>query len=80
MTCIYTNIAVGVDPSPRVFQNKQMRTNIDDPDYWFSRAEEARVIAESMRPAGRNLMLIIARDYELLAGLAKSGLQKEKKE
>jgi len=52
-------------------------SKLNDPDYWFSRAEEARTIADNMNDAGRVLMLSIAQDYELLAGLAKSGLQKE---
>ena len=62
-----------VDQSER----ELMRSKLDDPDYWISRAEDVRAIAEEMNDAGRELMLSIAKDYDLLAGLAKSGLQKK---
>ena len=55
---------------------QELPSKFDNPDFWFSRAEEARTMAEEMTDAGRELMLRIADDYELLANLAKSGLQK----
>lgn len=51
-----------------------MHTKLDDPEYWSARAEEVRTLAEGMSDAGRELLLNIAEDYELLASLATSRL------
>jgi hypothetical protein len=51
-----------------------MKTKTDDPQFWSSRAEEVRAIAEGLKDGRRDLMLRIADDYDLLAGLTKSAL------
>jgi hypothetical protein len=52
-----------------------MKPKTDDPQFWSFRAEEVRVIAEGLKDDGRrDLMLRIADDYDLLAGLTKSAL------
>jgi len=44
----------------------------DDPDYWRSRAEEARAVAVQMKDAHtKAVMLGIAQDYEKLAKRAE---------
>ena len=41
---------------------------LDDPQYWYSRAEEARVIGEVFPDAeAQRIMIAIADDYERLA-------------
>ena len=45
---------------------------LDNAKYWRSRAEEARVVAESLEDAqSKQIMLGIARDYERIAELAE---------
>ena len=46
----------------------KMTLNISDPEYWRSRAKEARAIAVQMAdPHTKAVMLGIAQDYEKLA-------------
>ena len=46
--------------------------NLNDPEYWRSRAEEARAVAVQMTdPHTRAIMLSIAQDYENLAERAE---------
>ena len=46
--------------------------NLNDPEYWRSRAEEARAVAVQMTdPHTRAIMLSIAQDYEKLAERAE---------
>jgi hypothetical protein len=41
---------------------------LDNPEYWRTRAEEARKIAESLHdPNSREMMLGFAKDYERIA-------------
>lgn len=41
---------------------------LDDPDYWYSRAEEARATGEIFRdPEAQRIMFDIAEGYEQLA-------------
>jgi hypothetical protein len=48
-----------------------------DADYWLSRAEKTRVIAELIPHAeSREAMLRIAKDYEAMAKLAEQRLKK----
>jgi hypothetical protein len=43
-------------------------------EYWYNKAEETRVIAQSMRNAeNKQIMLSIANDFERLARLALEG-------
>jgi hypothetical protein len=45
---------------------------LDNPEYWWARAEEARVVAESMQDAtSREMMLRIVSDYERMAEKAE---------
>jgi hypothetical protein len=45
---------------------------LDDPEYWRSRAEEARAVAVQMMDAHtKAVMLQIAQDYEKLAARAE---------
>ena len=45
---------------------------LHDASYWWSRAEEARTIAEMMRTVHpKNIMLSIAEGYERLAKMAE---------
>ena len=45
---------------------------LDNPGYWQARAEEARVVAESLQdPTSREIMLRIASDYERMAEKAE---------
>lgn len=45
-----------------------MRTLLDDAEHWWSRAEEARTIAEFMNdPEARQIMFDIAEGYDRLA-------------
>jgi hypothetical protein len=45
---------------------------LDNPEYWWARAEEARVVAESMQDAtSREMMLRIAMDYEHMSERAE---------
>lgn len=47
-----------------------MPSRTDDPNFWASRAEEVRALAEELEDdARRSLMLRIADDYDLLVGL-----------
>ena len=47
-----------------------MPSRTDDPNFWASRAEEVRALAEELEDdARRTLMLRIADDYDLLVGL-----------
>jgi hypothetical protein len=48
-----------------------IRGYANSPDHWRDKAEEAREIAETMRPEGQGIMEQIADDYELLAKLAE---------
>jgi len=44
-----------------------VRSRLDDPDYWHSRAEEVRTMAEIMSdPETQRIMLEIAEAYERL--------------
>jgi hypothetical protein len=41
---------------------------IDNPEYWHARAEEARVVADTMQDStSREMMLRIVSDYERMA-------------
>ena len=45
-----------------------MRSRLNDPDYWYSRAEEVRTMAEIMSdPESQRIMFEIAEGYERLA-------------
>jgi hypothetical protein len=45
---------------------------LDNAKYWRSRAEEARMVAESLEDAQSKLIMLgIARDYERIAELAE---------
>jgi hypothetical protein len=45
---------------------------LDNPEYWWTRAEEARVVAESMQDVtSREMMLRIATDYERMSERAQ---------
>ena len=53
---------------------------LDDPKYWRNRAEEARVVAESIEDQQSNeVMLGIAEDFERMAALAEERLKRGKK-
>ena len=48
------------------------RNLVDDPEFWRSRAEEVRVIAEDLKDAdAKTIMNRIADDYERLAKYAQ---------
>ena len=52
---------------------------IDDPDYFWSRAEETRVMAEQMTdPEAKLMMLGVVQTYEKLAKRAEARLKDEK--
>ena len=52
---------------------------IDDPDYFWSRAEETRVMAEQMTdPEAKLMMLGVVQTYEKLAKRAEARLKGEK--
>ena len=52
---------------------------IDDPDYFWSRAEEARLMAEQMTdPEAKLMMLGVVQTYEKLAKRAEARLKGEK--
>ena len=52
---------------------------IDDPDYFWSHAEEARVMAEQMTdPEAKLMMLGVVQTYEKLAKRAEARLKGEK--
>jgi hypothetical protein len=45
-----------------------MTSAVDDPHYWYARAEESRVLAEQMvDPEARRIMFGIAKSYDLIA-------------
>ena len=45
---------------------------LDNPKYWRGRAEEVRLVAESLEDTqSKQIMLGIARDYERMAELAE---------
>jgi hypothetical protein len=49
---------------------------IDDPEYFWSRGEEARTMAEEMRdPEARRMMISVAMTYEKLARRAAERLR-----
>jgi hypothetical protein len=51
-----------------------VRNFIDDPEHWWSRAEETRAIAEiHPDPEARQIMLQIAEGYDQLAQLTAEG-------
>jgi hypothetical protein len=50
------------------------RAFINSPEHWRDRAEEARTIAEGMRPEPRRLMLEVAAGYDLIAEMAERQL------
>ena len=53
---------------------------LDNPKYWRNRAEEARVVADSMQDQqSKELMLGIARDFERMAALAEERPKRSKK-
>jgi hypothetical protein len=55
------------------FTNMSTKMPIDDPDYFWSRAEEARTMAEQMLDAeNKRLMLGVAETYEVLARRAEA--------
>ena len=52
--------------SPR--EEWSVRSRLNDPDYWYSRAEEVRTMAEIMSdPESQRIMFEIAEGYERLA-------------
>jgi hypothetical protein len=52
---------------------------IDDPDYFWSRAEEARVMAEQMTDREAKVMMLgVVQTYEKLAKRAEARLKSEK--
>ena len=52
---------------------------VNNVEYWHSRAEEARVLAESLQDENsKQIMLGIARDYERMAELAERRVKKAK--
>jgi hypothetical protein len=52
----------------------------DDPKHWRQRAEQARALAGQMSDdASKEMMLGIARDYELLAERAEHRAREERK-
>lgn len=54
---------------------------IDNEKYWRSRAEEARVVAESIQEEqSRQIMLGIADDYERMAQLTAQRLEKKRQQ
>jgi hypothetical protein len=58
-----------------------MRGSLASPEYWYSRAEEARMIAESMSDdVARDLMLSVADTYKRLAEHAEMRSSQESKE
>jgi hypothetical protein len=53
---------------------------LDNPNYWRNRAEEARVVAESIQEQqSKEVMLGVARDFERMAALAEERLKRGKK-
>jgi hypothetical protein len=49
---------------------------LDNAKYWRSRAEEARVVAESVEDTqSKQIMLCIVRDYERMAELAEQRVE-----
>jgi hypothetical protein len=56
-----------------------MRTLLDDAEHWWSRAEEARTIAEIMTdPEARRIMFDIAEGYDRLAERAAERVARRK--
>jgi hypothetical protein len=46
---------------------------LDNPEYWLTRAKEARVVAEQLNDIhSKNVMRSIARDYERMAELREA--------
>jgi hypothetical protein len=55
------------------------KLSIDDPNYFWSRAEEARIMAEQMTdPQAMRMMLGVMQTYEKLARRAEARLKGEK--
>jgi hypothetical protein len=53
-----------------------MVSHFNDPPYWRDRAEELRVIAESLKdPDAKAMILSCARDYDILAERAEERLR-----
>jgi hypothetical protein len=53
---------------------------LDDPEYWRSRAEEARVVAEQLSdPEAKRTMLRIATDYDRLAEMLNCGQESNRR-
>ena len=54
-------------------RGRAMSFATDDPEFWSTKAEEARTIASELKDeARRALMMTIADDYDLLASLTLS--------
>ena len=54
--------------------------SVNDVEYWQERAEEARVMAEGFNdPKTKEIMLGIARSYDLIAASAASASSKREK-
>ena len=53
--------------------------NVENPEFWRFRAEEARTIAEGMRDGEpKKVMLRIAESYERIAKMIERGVRAEK--
>lgn len=53
---------------------------LHDPELWLNRAKEARAIAEQLSDeVSKQMMLRVARDYEILAKRAAEGLLRSQK-
>jgi len=58
---------------------RRMVSLVNNVEYWRSRAEDARVLAESLQEENsKQIMLGIARDYERMAELAEQRVNKAK--
>lgn len=55
-----------------MFIDSEMSELVDNVEYWRGRAEETRVIAESLKDTtAKQIMLGIAEDYDRMAELAE---------